>query len=258
MLLAIDVGNTNTVAGIYKGEKIVHHWRLDTKKERTADEWGLFLRELLSFVHIKLDQITGVAISNVVPPLQRSLEEMSERYLKCKPVCVGPEIKIDMPIALDHPAEIGADRIVNAVAAYHRWKSELIIVDFGTATTFDHVNQRGEYMGGLILPGIGISLEALFQRASKLPRVEIVKPKRVIGKNTIECMQSGIYFGYTGMIDSIIEKMEEETGKPAKVIATGGLCTLIAEGSKKISETDEFLTLEGLRLIYAWNQPSAC
>ncbi len=254
MLLAIDVGNTNTVIGIYRADNLVHNWRLDTKKERTADEWGLFLKELLSFSNITFDQITGVIISNVVPPLQRALTEMSTKYLKQNPVTVGPDIKIDMPIELDNPTEIGADRIVNAVAAYHRYKTDLIIVDFGTATTFDYVNKNGEYMGGLILPGLVISLEALFQKASKLPRVEIVKPKRVIGKNTVESMQAGIYYGYVGMIDSIVEKMEKEIGVKAKVIATGGLSALIAEGSKKISETDEFLTLEGLKLIYDWNK----
>lgn len=254
MLLAIDVGNTNTVVGVYYQDSFHHHWRLETKKERTSDEWGLYLRELLTFVNIRLDQITGVVISNVVPPLQRALSEMSERYLKLKPLCVGPDIKIDMPIDLDNPAEIGADRIVNAVAAFHRYKTDLIIVDFGTATTFDYVTKDGEYMGGLIVPGMGISLEALFQKASKLPRVEIVKPKRVIGKNTIESMQSGIYHGYIGMIDSVVEKMEKEIGRKTKVIATGGLSNLIAEGSSRIEETDEFLTLDGLRLIYEWNR----
>ncbi len=255
MLLAIDVGNTNTVVGVYYKNAFQYHWRLETKKERTADEWGIFLRELLSFENIQFDKITGVVISNVVPPLQRALTEMSEKYIKRTPVSVGPDIKIDMPIDLDNPAEIGADRIVNAVAAYHRYKTDLIIVDFGTATTFDYVTSDGEYRGGLIIPGMGISLEALFQKASKLPRVEIIKPKRVIGKSTIESMQSGIYHGYIGMIDSVVRKMEKEIGRKAKVIATGGLSVLIAEGSETIEETDEFLTLDGLRLIYEWNNP---
>lgn len=253
MLIAIDVGNTNTVIGLFKNDVVIHHWRLETKKERTSDEWGLFLKELLSFEEIKLSDITGVAISNVVPPLQRALTEMSRRYLKKEPVIVGPDIKIDMPIDLDNPSEVGADRIVNAVAAFHRYKTDLIIIDFGTATTFDYVTAKGEYMGGLIVPGMSISLEALFHKASKLPRVEIIKPKRVIGKNTIECIQSGIYHGYVGLIDSIVKKMELEIGKKTKVIATGGLSNLIAEGSDTIEITDEFLTLEGLKMIYDWN-----
>ncbi len=256
MLLAIDVGNTNTVVGVYINNQFKHHWRLETKKERTADEWGLFLKELLAFVNIRFDQITGVIISNVVPPLQRALTEMSEKYIRQKPISVGPDIKIDMPIDLENPTEIGADRIVNAVAAFHRYKTDLIIVDFGTATTFDYVTKNGEYRGGLIVPGMGISLEALFQKASKLPRVEIIKPKRVIGKSTVESMQAGIYFGYVGLIDSIVEKMQKEIGAKATVIATGGLSQLIAEGSETIDETDEFLTLEGLQLIYSWNHPS--
>jgi len=253
MLLAIDVGNTNTVIGLYEKDKVIHHWRLETKKERTSDEWGLFLKELLAFEKVQLPQISGVAISNVVPPLQRALSEMSRRYFKREPVIVGPDIKIDMPIALDNPAEVGADRIVNAVAAFHRHKTDLIIIDFGTATTFDYVTSKGEYMGGLILPGMTISLEALFDKAAKLPRVEIAKPKRVIGKGTVECIQSGIYFGYIGMIDSIVRKMEAEIGKKTKVIATGGLSKLIADGSETINEIDEFLTLDGLKMIYEWN-----
>lgn len=254
MLLAIDIGNTNTVMGLFQKDSLIHHWRLETKKERTADEWGVYLKELLQFEKRGLEEITGVVISNVVPPMTRAMTALCEKYIKITPILVGPNIKIDMPIATDDPSEVGADRIVNAVAAYHQYKTHLILVDFGTATTFDYISDKGEYMGGLIMPGIGISAEALFQKASQLPRIEITKPKQVIGKNTIECMQSGIYFGYVGMVDSVVERMEAEIGQKTKVIATGGLASLIAADSKKISETNEFLTLEGLKLIFDWNR----
>lgn len=255
MLLAIDIGNTNTVLGVFQGEALLHNWRLETKKERTADEWGIYLKELFQFKDLKLNQITGVAISNVVPSMHRAMMDLCTKYIEKKPVVIGPDIKIDMPIGIDNPREVGADRIVNAIAAYHRYKSDIIIVDFGTATTFDYISKDGEYLGGLIVPGIGISAEALFQRASQLPRVDIVKPKHVIGKNTIECMQSGIYHGYIGLVDSVIEKMEAEIGRKTKVIGTGGFSTLIQQDSKTIEETLEFLTLEGLKLIFDWNQP---
>lgn len=256
MLLVIDIGNTNTVMGLYQGETLIHNWRLETKKERTADEWGIFIKELFQFADLKLNQITGVAISNVVPPMQKSILDLCSKYLGHKPVIVGPDIKIDMPIGTENPKEVGADRIVNAIAAFHRYKTDLIIVDFGTATTFDYISKDGEYLGGLIVPGIGISSEALFQRASQLPRVDIKRPEHVIGKNTVECMQSGIYYGYIGMVDAVVERMEAEIGRPTKVIGTGGFSSLIQQDSKKLSETLEFLTLEGLKLIYDWNQVS--
>jgi len=256
MLLAIDIGNTNTVLGLYHKDKLIHHWRLETKKERTADEWGVFLKELFQFESKKLEEISGVAISCVVPQMQRAISEMCRKYIKKEPVIIGPQIKIDMPISTDNPREVGADRIVNAVAAFHRYKTDLIIVDFGTATTFDYVSNEGEYEGGLIVPGVGISLDALCRHGAQLPRVEIARPKHVIGKNTVECMQAGIYFGYAGLVDSVIEKMEAEIGRKAKVIGTGGLASLIAAESKRLTEIDEFITLEGLKMIFEWNKPS--
>ena len=260
MLLAIDVGNTNTVLGLYElpasgqGGALRDSFRVQTEKDRTGDEYGLQLRALFDFAGVKLSDVHDVIISSVVPPMTFPLEQMCRRFFDKKPLFVGPGMKTGMPVLYDNPREVGADRIVNAVAAYERWPQGLIIVDFGTATTFDAVSPKGEYLGGAIAPGIGISMEALFQRASKLPRVAFERPQSVVGKSTVTSMQSGIVFGYVGLVDGICARMASELGFPVKIVATGGLATLIANVSEQIEEVDDQLTLEGLRIIYQRNR----
>ncbi len=253
MLLTIDVGNSNIVLGIYKEGELLYHWRISTQRQQTEDEYGIIMKNLFNCHGLKLNEIKGIIISTVVPPLVPALTAMSERYFEISPMVVGPGIKTGLNICMDNPKEVGADRVVNAVAALELYGFPLIVVDFGTATTFCAISPKGQYMGGAIAPGIGISTEALFQRAAKLPRVEFVQPKKVIGRDTVSSMQSGIYYGFVGQVDGIVQRMKEEVGGNPQVIATGGLAHTIASVSTTIDKVNQFLTLEGLRIIYKRN-----
>jgi type III pantothenate kinase len=253
MLLAIDIGNTNVVLGVFEREKLVENWRVGTNTQITPDEYAMIFKDLFGFTGIEFIQIHGVIISTVVPPLLPVMVEMSRKYFKIEPMVVTHELKTGITIRTDNPKEVGADRIVNAAAAYRLYGGPLIIVDFGTATTFCAITKNGDYLGGAICPGMKISAEALFQRASKLPRVELVKPAKIIGTDTISAMQAGIIYGYAGLVDGIVERMKKDLSSDARVVATGGLAELVFPETKTIQEIKPHLTLEGLRLLFELN-----
>jgi type III pantothenate kinase len=253
MIFVVDVGNTNIVLGVYQAKNLLHHWRLSTNRSATADEYGIMIYNLFQISGIRVDDIEGVIISSVVPPLMHTLERVSTKYLKKTPLIVGPGIKTGLNIRIENPREMGADRIVNAIAGIELYGAPLIIVDFGTATTFDYIDEAGHLLGCAIAPGIGISMEALYQHAAKLPRIELVRPKTTVGRNTITSMQAGSVFGFAGQADGIVVRMREEFASTPTVVATGGLAELITTESRTIQIVNPLLTLQGLQIIYERN-----
>ena len=264
MLLVVDVGNTNTVLGVYQmdaagfansngGPRLVANWRVATIKTHTVDEYGVLFRNLFAIEKIEAADVRGIVISSVVPPMDSTLREVCERYFHLKPLFVEPGIKTGMPVLYENPAEVGADRIVNGIAGFEKYGGPCVIVDFGTATTFDAISRKGEYLGGVIAPGIGISAQALFEHTARLPRVDVRKPAKIIGANTVASIQAGLFFGYLGLVDGILEHLLQELGQDTKVVATGGLSKLFGENSKYIKIVDDLLTLDGLRIIWERN-----
>ncbi len=255
MLFAIDIGNTQTVLGLFDNEKLLYEWRLRTAVDATEDEWSIFVYDLFRMAKLDFHVVRHCIISCVVPPVLHSMERFCQKYFHLEPLIVGPGIKTGMPILYDNPKEVGADRIVNAVAAYDTMRDATVVIDFGTATTFDYISEKGEYLGGVICPGIMISCEALFQKASKLPRAQIfVRPKSIIGKNTIDSMNAGIVFGYAGLVEGIIRRFEREANRPLNTIATGGLATIISPVCPAIQTVDPHLTLKGLFILFERNR----
>ncbi|MBN2804588.1 MAG: type III pantothenate kinase [Deltaproteobacteria bacterium] len=254
MILVSDIGNTHTSLGLFKDDTLILKWNVQTSKERTTDEWGLTFKSFFEMHSIKLSEISGVAISSVVPPAVFALKQAAQKYLNCNPLMVGPGIKTGLSLRYDNPKEIGADRVVNAVAAKHYYKKAAIIIDFGTATTFDCVSNNGEYLGGVICPGIGISLDALVTKTAKLSKVEIAKPPSVIGKTTEHAMQSGILYGYTSMVDGLIKRLIKEMNDTPVIIATGGLSQIITQESETIEHYEPDLAMNGLKIIFEKNR----
>lgn len=257
MLLCIDIGNTNTVLGIYDGEKLTAHWRISTDYHKMPDEYGLLTLELLRNQGVSVDMIDGICLASVVPPVTDLFEEMLERYVGRLPLVVGAGVRTGVPIRYDRPQEVGADRIVNAAAALRLYGGPACVVDFGTATTFDGLSRRGEYLGGAIAPGIRVAAEALFSRTAKLPRIDLRRPPRAIGANTVDAMRSGILFGYTGLVEGMVRRFRDELGDDMRVIATGGLARVVAQETSVIQHVDPWLTLKGLRIIWDLNKESA-
>ena len=255
MLLVMDTGNTNTVLGAFSNEKLIHQWRIETDLHKTSGEYGILINNLLAHENISLEDIRGVAVSSVVPPIVSSFSNMCRKYFRLKPLIVGPGVKTGLNVKMDQPKEVGADRIVNAVAGIHEYGAPLIIVDFGTATTFCYINENNEYLGGVISPGLSISSEALFSRASKLPKIELQFPKKVIGTNTVHSMQSGVIYGYIGLVEGILARMKKEVENPnIKVVATGGFANMLKRATNVFDITDPHLTLKGLKLIFEKNE----
>jgi type III pantothenate kinase len=253
MLLALDVGNSNITIGVFDGPKLERHWRLRTVHDQTSDEWGILLRNLFALGSLDLDRIRGIVVASVVPPLDSLLAEMGRRYFSREPFFITPQTDTGLTVLYDNPREVGADRIVNSVAALHKYGGPCVVVDLGTAITFDAVSAKAEYLGGVICPGVGMSVQGLFTRTARLPLVDFREPDTVIGTNTVASMQSGLYYGAIGMIDGILERLKAQLGPETKAVATGGQAELITRGSRYLKEVDDDLTLEGLYLIWQRN-----